>query len=213
MDGVSFCNHFHANGYLLALSDTKLLRTDDYTSSALSTFDTTEGQVIAYVGRRVYLVQPDCHIYRMMTNGSLLEGHYNPADDLIPIFATGLKDDLLIVGSILNGELRVMRTVAYAKTSVRKLEDMAVLPKDTADYPSASCPFCVHDNDLWLLSGAHPNPDGTVTRDLLAYSGYRVERVARIPAPARRWGAIRKALIVGVAAERNRLPARSALVA
>ncbi len=135
----------------------------------------------SYVGGRVYLVQPDCRIYRMMTDGSLLEGHYNPADDLVPIFATGLKDDLLIVCSILNGELRVMRTVAYAKTSVRKLEDMAVLPADTGAYPSAGCPFCVHDNDLWLLSGAHPNPDGTVTRDLLAYTGYRVERVARIP--------------------------------
>ena len=61
---------------------------------------------------------------------------------------------------------------------------MAVLPKDTGDYPSAGIPFCVHDNDLWLLSGATPNPDGTVTRDLLAYTGYRVERVARIPAAA-----------------------------
>ena len=150
-------------------------------ASALSTFDTTDGQLISYVGGRVYLIQDDCRIYRMMTDGSLLEGHFNPADDLVPIFATGLKDDLLIVCSLLNGELRVLRTVAYAKTSIRKLEDMAVLPNDTGDYPSAGCPFCVHDNDLWLLSGAHPNPDGTVTRDLLAYTGYRVERVARIP--------------------------------
>jgi hypothetical protein len=57
---------------------------------------------------------------------------------------------------------------------------MAALPGEPGSYPSAGCPFCIHDNDLYMLSGDMPNPDGTVTRDLLVYTGYRIERVARI---------------------------------
>jgi hypothetical protein len=84
------------------------MRTDDYTISALSIFDSTGGQLISYVGGRVYLVQDDCRNYCIPTDGSALDGHYNPADDLVPIFATVLKDALLIVCSLLNGGLLVM---------------------------------------------------------------------------------------------------------
>ncbi len=180
LDGLQMRNLFYAHGTLWYICDDKMRNNDDYTSGSDSAFSATEGQLITYVGGRVYLIQDDMRIYHILTDGSDLEGHYNPADDIIPLFACGLKDDLLIIGAMESGELRVFRTGAYAKTSVRSLQDMATLPCDTGDYAANGCPFCVHDNDLYLLSGDMPNPDGTVTRDLLAYTGYRIERIARI---------------------------------
>ncbi len=180
LDGLPLRNLFYAHGNLWYLADTEMKYNSAYTSSGDGSFGSDPGVLLTYVGGRIYLVQSDMRTYRTLTDGSAMDGHYNPANNLIPLFATGLKDDLLIVGRMESGEIRVFRTPAYAKTSTRKLEDMAVLPNDTAAYSSGGCPFATHDNDLYLLSGDMPNPDGTVTRDLLAYTGYRLERIARI---------------------------------
>jgi len=181
LDGLSLRNLFYAHGTLWYICDDKMRKNDDYTSGSDSAFAGESGHVISYVGGRIYVVEADMYIHRILTDGSDLERHYDPADDIMPLYSVGLKDDLLIVGSAECGELRVYRTGAYAKTGIRRLQDMASLPGDPAGYPTAGCPFCVHDNDVYMLSGDMANPDGTVTRDLLAYTGYRVERVARIP--------------------------------
>jgi hypothetical protein len=180
MDGLSLRNYMYAHGYLWILCDTDLQQTDNYVTSAVSSFESSDAEIVAYLGDRVYMINDVGKIYRIDTAGAVMETNFNPVDEITPLYATGLKDDLVIVAAMLNGELRVMRTTAYAKTAIRKLEDMAVLPGDTTTYPAAGCPFCAHDNDLYLLSGEMANPDGTVTRDLLAYTGYRVERIARI---------------------------------
>jgi hypothetical protein len=180
MDGLSMRNFTYGPENLWVLCDGSIQETDDYVNTALSNWESTECDLITRLSDRHYMAETGSGRLRRTDSDGLFENHFNPVWDLVPLYLCGLKDDLLYVVQYLDGELHVMRTCNYAKTSIRLIEDMAILPGDRGDYPSAGRPFCVHDNDLYLLSGAMDNPDGTETRDLLAYTGYRMEKMARL---------------------------------
>ena len=181
LDGYSMRNFFFSHGYLYFLSDADHMRTDNYATTAGTDWHGLDAELTCTLGGRIYSVQDDGKFLRQTTAGGAMETHYDtPCGFDRHIWCGGLKDDLLIVSAMDDGSLRVFRIPAYALTSVRKLDDMAVLYCGSTDYPSVGNPFCIHDNDLYMLSGDLDNPDGTATRDLLVYTGYRIERVARI---------------------------------
>lgn len=169
-------------GYLYVIgADSHVYRGASYTSALSDFYSTPDAVCLAVLGGRIYLAHTYGKISRH-ANWSAFETHFDSIANFYPLFMTGFRGYLLIVGKQDDGSIHLYSLPQTPNgLSPSSLREIAALPSSSANYPSYGSLFAVHEDKLYFSPGRYTNPDGTKIIDIYRFDGSRIQRIARVP--------------------------------
>jgi len=181
LGGKQLRNVAYFGGYLYVITDDlKVYRGSGYVGAITEFYATTDAQILAPLGGRLYAATTSGKILRLNDANTAFETHYDPVADYTPLYLTAFRDYLAIVGKQA-GHLHIYRVPQSASgANPHHLQEAAIVPGDTGAYPANGCFFATVGDKLYLSPGRHTNPAGTKTYDIYSWNGSQLERVAQI---------------------------------
>jgi len=177
LGGLSMRNVVWWGGYLWVIgADAKVYRGTSYTS-ALSVFDTsTDHQVLAHAGDRLWVFKTDGLIQRIKSDDSSFYTYLENTLDFDVRWMAGFRSYLLAFARALDGTWQLLR---IPNDSAQTFDEITAVPCGGV-HPDYGCLFTIFGDQVYWSPGYYVDASGDVVLDVLCFTGSRVESVCTI---------------------------------
>lgn len=150
-----------------------------YTAGLASFYASSDAQVLAVVGDRVYMASTAGVIYRLNDGDTAFEAYLTPTVAMNIRYMAAFRGYLLVAAARGDGGLSLYRVSLPTAT---QLQEVARVP-GIVDFFSAvrvEAPYVVHNDKFYALTGRYDNPDGTDFVDAWEWNGSQLRRISQI---------------------------------
>lgn len=181
--GLSMRNVAYFGDYIYVIgADSKVYRGTSYSGGLTEFYGTADAVCLGILGGRMYVAHTYGKISRLDDDNLDFEDHYDSIANFDPLFITGFRGYLLIVGKQRDGSIHLyslpQTPIGLAPTSLREI---AALPSENSDFPATGPLFAVHQDKLYFSPGRYLNPDGANAVDIYSFNGSQIKRIAQLP--------------------------------